>query len=127
MAPNIDTEFTGKTRHELLLRNLSAEKVKNSYFASAFLRILILPLIVSFIISACSSSRLSKSAGNNGYQLIFDGKTLNGWQYDPVYWRADNGVLTGEVTPSTLLKRNTFIIKKNLVTRNFDLKVEYRV
>lgn len=31
------------------------------------------------------------------------------------------------MTPSTLLKRNSFLIKKNLVLSDFDLTVEYRV
>jgi len=52
---------------------------------------------------------------------------LDGWEYDPVYWRVENGCLVGEVTPSILLKRNSFITKKDLITRDFDLKVEYRV
>src|SRR4051794_22059844 len=45
-----------------------------------------------------------------GYESIFDGKTLNGWEGDPKYWRVENGCLVGEVTPETILKRNTFII-----------------
>lgn len=87
-------------------------------------------IIISFIIisqlNSCSSSRLPGTKQKDDYHLIFDG-TLNGWQYDSVYWRAENGILTGEVTPATLLKRNSFIIKKDLVTRDFDLKVEYRI
>lgn len=59
--------------------------------------------------------------------MIFDGKTLEGWEYDPVYWRVENGTLVGEVTPSTLLSRNTFIIKKGLLLSDFELKVEYRI
>ena len=35
--------------------------------------------------------------------------------------------IIGEITPFTLLRRNSFIIKRDLVTRDFDLKVEYRV
>jgi hypothetical protein len=45
-----------------------------------------------------------------GYEPIFDGKTLNGWEGDPKYWRVENGALVGEVTPETLLKTNSFII-----------------
>src|SRR5262245_19835791 len=36
-----------------------------------------------------------------GLQSIFDGKTLTGWEGDTKYWRADNGVLVGEITPAT--------------------------
>jgi hypothetical protein len=64
---------------------------------------------------------------DNGWELISDGKTLNGWDGDPKYWRVENGCLVGEVTPKTLLKNNTFIIWRAGVTRDFELKVEYRI
>jgi len=62
-----------------------------------------------------------------GFESIFDGKTLNGWEGDPKYWRLENGCLVGEVTPETLLKQNSFIIWRGGTTRDFELKVEYRV
>jgi hypothetical protein len=62
-----------------------------------------------------------------GYERIFDGKTLKGWEGDPKYWRVENGNLVGEVTPETLLKQNSFIIWRGGVTKDFELKVEYRV
>lgn len=62
-----------------------------------------------------------------GFELIFDGATLNGWEGDPKYWRVENGCLVGEVTPETLLKQNSFIIWRDGTTRDFELKVEYRV
>ena len=62
-----------------------------------------------------------------GFEQIFDGKTLNGWEGDPQYWRVENGSLVGEVTPATVMKQNSFIIWRGGVTRDFELKVEYRV
>jgi len=64
---------------------------------------------------------------NTGFDLIFDGKTLNGWDGDPKYWRAENGVLVGEITPETIIKQNTFLIWRGGVTKDFELKVEYRI
>ena len=61
-----------------------------------------------------------------GFESIFDG-TLKNWDGDPVYWKAENGTLIGEVTPETLLKRNSFIIWRGGETKNFELKLEYRV
>src|SRR3954470_20943882 len=61
------------------------------------------------------------------YESIFDGKTLNGWEGDPKYWRVENGALVGEITPETVLKANTFIIWRGGVTKDFELKVEYRI
>jgi hypothetical protein len=67
------------------------------------------------------------ASADTGYEPIFDGKTLDGWEGDPKYWRVENGVLVGEVTPETLLKYNTFLIWRGGVTKDFDLKVEYRI
>jgi 3-keto-disaccharide hydrolase len=63
----------------------------------------------------------------SGFQLIFDGKSLQGWEGDTNYWRVENGCLVGEITPDKLLKQNSFIIWRGGETRNFELKVEYRV
>ena len=46
----------------------------------------------------------------DGFVPIFDGKTLDGWEGDPKYWRVADGIMTGEVTPETLLRSNTFLI-----------------
>jgi hypothetical protein len=64
---------------------------------------------------------------DTGFDTIFDGKTLNGWEGDSTYWRVENGALIGEVTPETLLKANTFIIWRGGVTKDFELKVDYRI
>jgi Domain of Unknown Function (DUF1080) len=87
----------------------------------------ILFVLLSILHSSCSSSRASAKKNKDGYYLIFDGTTLDGWEYDPVYWRVEDGALVGEVTATTLLKRNTFIIKKDLILHDFELKVEYRI
>ena len=58
---------------------------------------------------------------------LFDGKTLDGWNYDSTYWRVENGNLVGEVTPSTILTRNSFIVKRGFVVNDFELTVDYRI
>ncbi|MVN22132.1 3-keto-disaccharide hydrolase [Mucilaginibacter arboris] len=62
-----------------------------------------------------------------GFVPIFDGKTLKGWEGDTTYWQAKDGVLTGEVTPKTILKQNTFLIWKGGGPGDFELKVQYRI
>lgn len=62
-----------------------------------------------------------------GYVPIFDGKTLNNWKGDSTYWKVEDGCLVGVVTPSTLLKRNTFIIWQGKMPENFEIKVDYKV
>jgi hypothetical protein len=62
-----------------------------------------------------------------GFQPIFDGKTLNGWEGDPKYWRVADGVMTGEITPETLIKSNAFIIWRGGSPKDFELKVDCRI
>lgn len=64
---------------------------------------------------------------DTGFVPIFDGKTLNGWDGDPKYWRVEDGALVGEVTQETILQRNSFIIWRGGEPDDFELKVEYRV
>ena len=62
-----------------------------------------------------------------GFVQIFDGKTLDNWEGDLNYWKVENGNLVGEVTPTTLLKNNTFIIWKGGQPADFELKLEFRI
>jgi len=62
-----------------------------------------------------------------GFTAIFNSRTLDGWEGDSRYWRVENGALTGEVTPETLLKSNTFIIWRGGSPKNFELKADYRI
>jgi Domain of Unknown Function (DUF1080) len=63
----------------------------------------------------------------SGFNPIFDGKTLDGWEGDPKYWRVENGALVGEITPATLIKSNTFIIWRGGSPKDFELKADYRI
>jgi hypothetical protein len=62
-----------------------------------------------------------------GFESIFDGKTLTGWEGNPTYWRVDQGILVGEITPATVIKSNTFIIWRGGQPKDFELKLEYRI
>jgi hypothetical protein len=62
-----------------------------------------------------------------GFTSIFDGKTLQGWEGDPKYWRVENGCLVGEVTAETLLKQNSFIVWRGGTTGDFELRTDFRV
>ena len=63
----------------------------------------------------------------DGFVELFDGKTLAGWDGDPVYWSVRDGAIFGEVKPETLLKRNSFLTWTGGKVGDFELVVEYRV
>lgn len=62
-----------------------------------------------------------------GFQPIFDGRSLSGWEGNPDYWRVENGVLVGEITPATIVKSNTFVIWRGGRPGDFELKIDYRI
>lgn len=62
-----------------------------------------------------------------GFTSIFDGKTLDGWEGDPTYWRVENGSLVGEITPETVIRSNTFVAWRGGRPRDFELKLDYRI
>ena len=62
-----------------------------------------------------------------GFQSMFDGLTLAGWEGNPTYWRVENGTLVGEIKPDTILKSNTFIVWRGGRPRDFELKLDYRI
>ena len=62
-----------------------------------------------------------------GFKSIFDGKSLDGWEGNPTYWRVENGNLVGEITPASIVKSNTFIIWRGGQPKDFELKLEYRI
>ena len=64
---------------------------------------------------------------HSGFQSIFDGASLRGWDGDPAFWRAENGVIVGQSSEQNPVKQNTFLIWRGGEPADFELKVEFRV
>jgi hypothetical protein len=74
------------------------------------------------------SDRPQTMAGDEpGFRSIFDGKSLDGWEGNPKYWRVADGAMTGEITPETIIKSNTFVIWRGGEPEDFELKADYRM
>ncbi len=56
---------------------------------------------------------------------LFDGKTLDGWDFDPNIWRVEDGMITGGSTTEKI-KENHFICTKKSF-QNFELKLKIKV
>jgi hypothetical protein len=103
------------------------------------MRIGTLALLTIFACAALAQAPAAKPRGggggrtppvpddNAGFESIFDGMTLNGWDGDKSFWRVENSAITGETTAEKPLKLNTFIIWNGGTTRDFELKLEYRI
>ena len=84
----------------------------------------------ALFISSNAYSQLNFPIDSNnetGFVSIFDGKSLDNWLGDTVYWSVKNGIMTGVVTQETLLKENSFIVWQGGTPRDFELKLQYRV
>ncbi len=81
--------------------------------------------LVFMLLGALSCQNNAKN--DSGFEAIFDGKTLNNWEGDSIYWRVENGNLVGEITPETIVEHNTFIIWKGGTPADFELKVDYKI
>lgn len=87
-----------------------------------------LSLLLVFVLTVLSiTSCVSQKKGEKGFVKIFDGKTLDGWKGDPTYWRVEDGTMTGEITPATLLKTNSFIIWQGGQPGDFEFKGEFKI
>ncbi len=86
-----------------------------------------------FLVSGCkkpaeeSQQVSADSIEDDGFVQIFDGKTLTNWKGDSTYWHVEDGSLVGEVTPTTLLKTNTFIVWQGGTPGDFELKADFRI
>ena len=98
--------------------------MKSTKFSNIKLTIWVIAMMLLF--PSCKTSKVH-GGFKDGFVKIFDGKTLQNWEGDPVYWKVENGNMVGTVTPATLLKRNTFIIWRGGLTTDFELKAEYRI
>ncbi|MFT3746964.1 MAG: DUF1080 domain-containing protein [Agriterribacter sp.] len=74
-----------------------------------------------------STPAVVETADAADFKLIFDGKTLTGWEGDSVHWSVEDGAIVGTVTPETLLKTNTFLVWKGGEPKDFELKAEFKI
>ncbi|WP_422930471.1 3-keto-disaccharide hydrolase [Singulisphaera sp. PoT] len=60
-----------------------------------------------------------------GFQAVFNGKDLSGWEGSPQYWSAEDGCLVGKADGT--LKYNRFITWRGGKVKNFELRVKVNV
>jgi hypothetical protein len=63
----------------------------------------------------------------SGFVSLFDGKTLKGWDGDPVFWRVESGAIVGQTLTDRQPKQNTFLIWRGGSPGDFELKLKYKL
>jgi hypothetical protein len=62
---------------------------------------------------------------HTGFTQIFDGESLADWEGDPAVWRVENGAIVGESSKDNFVS-NAYIWRKDLIAKDFDLKLEIK-
>lgn len=62
-----------------------------------------------------------------GFQSIFNGKDLTGWDGNPKFWSVEDGAITGRTTKDNPTPGNTFIIWRGGTVSDFELRLLYRI
>jgi len=89
------------------------------------LRYALLTLFLCGLACAQGPNTLTKQEQSEGYRLLFDGKTLDGWKGDPKLWSVRDGVIVGS-TEGNKIAHNTFLISKEKFS-DFILRLDIKL
>ena len=77
-------------------------------------------------LSLLGTLTLAARAAEPGFESLFNGKDLTGWEGLTEFWSARDGAITGQTTPEHPLKTNTFLVWKGEV-KDFELRLSFRL
>ena len=66
-------------------------------------------------------------AAEAGFETLFNGKNLEGWDGNPNLWSVKDGAITGQTTAENPAKGNTFLIWTNGTVGNFELRCSFKL
>lgn len=70
---------------------------------------------------------LSNASAQQRTSPLFDGRSLNDWEYDLQHWRIENGAIVGEIPEGENLRKNTWIIWRGGELKDFDFRVRVKL
>lgn len=83
-------------------------------------------ILVCLLALVCTVG-LVQGADEDGWETLFDGRTLDGWDGNPALWRVADGVITGQTSAENKIDKNSFLIWRGGEVDNFELELEYRI
>jgi hypothetical protein len=85
-------------------------------------------LKLSFVLALLSMSPLSAVAEEKeGFQPLFNGKSLEGWSGDEKFWSVKDGTITGQTTKENAAPHNTFLIWNGGEIGDFELRLKFKI
>ena len=101
------------------------------YKQTAVIRLFVRLALVVGLLSASAPAadpvnKLTKAEKKDGWSLLFDGKSLEGWEGDPEVWSVRDGLIVGS-TETKDLETNTFLIYRGEKFADFHLVAEMKL
>ena len=81
-----------------------------------------LQTLVAFLMASLAPLQ----AAEEGFQSLFNGKDLTGWDGNPELWSVQDGCITGTTTGPDQLAYNQFLIWRGGVVKNFELRAKIK-
>ena len=83
--------------------------------------------MIGLVVLSVGFAPRQAAAADEGFRSIFDGKTLDGWDGNPKFWRVEDGCIIGQTTKEEPTKGNTFCIWRGGKPADFELKAEFKL
>ena len=74
-----------------------------------------------------SERTLLDDTSEAGFQSIFNGQDLAGWEGNPKLWSVKDGAITGQTTAENPAPGNTFLIWTNGTVADFELRCSFKL
>jgi uncharacterized protein (TIGR03067 family) len=86
-------------------------------------------VVVALAAAHCLLSTTPVAAAEPGFESLFNGRDLTGWQGNPKLWSVRDGAITGVTgtDPDTKISHNTFLVWTNGEVADFELRLSYRI
>ena len=76
---------------------------------------------------SCNAESTNHNALEKGFDYIFNGKDLTGWEGDLSLWSVRNGCIVGETTEILQIKGSSFLTWTNGIIDDFELKLCFKI
>ncbi len=85
------------------------------------------PLTKLALAALAVAATLSAATPAGKFVPIFDGVSLKGWDGDPKLWSVEDGAIVGRTSAEDPIPHNSFLVWRQGVVDNFELKFEYMI
>jgi hypothetical protein len=83
-------------------------------------------LLIAALLSSAAASVVAAGV-EPGFKSLFNGKDLTGWEGNTDLWSVKDGTITGVTKADPKLTHNTFLVYKDGMVDDFELRLSYRI